>query len=942
MKSKPTKITTKIKSGVSIQTKTLLLVSMFLMASMGMMAVVGVSGSLKKTFINKKQVLPKNVVSNNNLLAKSTSLADIQQKPISAKQLNKVLFNRGNLWQATVSSVSQKSTDDKQKLLGIKLSDQDKKNIATRTLKNITNKSNLPLSFDWRDQDGGLNLISEVKDQGYCGSCWAFATVGMMEGSYNTYYNKPSDFNLSEQDLISCIEPNGCNGVSTDRFDQILTQLFDNDNQPKLTTERCLKYQACDAQGNGACESGGIACSNSYSCRVNNEFSDQTLNRLPWGDIPAIKQALVNNGPVMVGMIVYEDFFMYKSGIYEHYTGYQVGGHVVLIVGYGNYDGIDYWIVKNSWGKEWGENGYFRIKMGDSSSLENLFLYSVSQPLPLESAQVDCRDNDQDGYCSWGVGKQPDTCPKCSEIQDCNDGDAQVFKKCNFDGVNLGSVSITAKPEYSEIYVRDTQTNEFIYRGSTPLTIDLNSGTREIKASRAGYNDQILSVNVVDGQTQTLHFEPNATGQFLAGWPVHANAGFAWSSPITGDMDNDGQLEVAIVDRDGNIFVYKNNGELLSGWPKYYAGYAGGNYMASVALADIDKDNFQELIVVDVSLGNSYLRVYNYDGSLNWEASIEEPWRDWSSPLVGDIDGDGSLDIIYVASHMVYAFDNNGQAKAGWPQSLVNNEYHGSNAALSDINNDGKLELVYGVQWNGNGTATYFKTYVLDYLGSVMPGWPKKIDWGPYSVSEEGASVADINNDGQKEIIINDTWAVYVYDIKGNLLPGWPLSLSWGMKELSVADINNDNNLEIVIATWGKLYAFNHLASILPGFPLDVEASGIALANIDQDKLPEIIVGDWINNLYAFNGDGSLVNNFPIITKNGLIGTPAIVDLDQDGKNEIIMSSLDGYIYALKTSGVSNNKNSWPMFQHDPYHTGSVNKYVKPVVLDPEINPMVQ
>lgn len=922
--SKQTKIITQTKSSITTQTKILLLLLMFSATNIGIMAAVGLSSSLNKNYSSKIDSLANKPAKQNNSFKKPTSPVDIKQRPISIEQLNKTLSVRGKLWQASNNAISQKSDTDKQKLLGLKFTDLEKKNAVNKALKNLSTKNSLPDSFDWRDQDGGINLISEIKDQGQCGSCWAFGAVGMMEGSYNAYYNKPSSFNLSEQDLISCIEPSGCNGVSTYRLDQILNQIIGN--QPKVTNESCFKYKACDAQGNGTCDAGGVSCSNSYSCRVNNEFGDQTLNYITLGDVEAIKRALINDGPVMTGMIVYSDFFMYESGIYQHYDGYETGGHIVLIVGYGNYDGIDYWIVKNSWGKEWGEDGYFRIKMGDDSSLESMILYTVSQPLPIGHSEVDCRDNDKDGYCSWGVGKQPDTCPKCSEIQDCNDSDTQIFEKCNMDeNNNLGSISVTSKPEYGEVYIKDLISKEFIYRGTAPITLNLTSGQREIKFIRAGYNDEILSINVKANQTQSLHFEPSTTGQFLNGWPVHADGGFAWSSPVAGDIDNDGQQEVAIVDRHGMIYVYKNNGELLPGWPRYSDGWIW-DYIASVALADIDKDGFMELIVS----GNFHLMVYNYDGSLKWQANTQEDFHLWSSPLVGDIDGDGSLDIIFVGEYNIHAFDNNGQQKSGWPRNFPAEEVHFGNAALSDLNNDNKMELVVGTQVTNDSNNRYV-IYVFDYLGNILPGWPKIENYGIYWVNEAGCSVADINNDGQKEIIVSDTWKVYVYDIFGNLLPGWPYDLAWNNKSLSIADINGDNYLEIIVPTLHKFYALDYQANILSGFPIDLESSGIALANIDQDKAPEIIAGDWYNNLYAWNADGSLANNFPLTTRDGLIGTPLVTDLDSDGTNEIVMSSLDGYIYALKTTGINDTKNSWPMFQHDTYHTGSVNKYFEPI-----------
>jgi cathepsin B len=82
-----------------------------------------------------------------------------------------------------------------------------------------------------------------------------------------------------------------------------------------------------------------------------------------------IKKEIFNNGPVESGMLVYADFLNYESGIYEYVTGDYVGGHAIKIIGWGKHteedgDVVDYWLCANSWGTDWGEDGYFKIKMG--------------------------------------------------------------------------------------------------------------------------------------------------------------------------------------------------------------------------------------------------------------------------------------------------------------------------------------------------------------------------------------------------------------------------------------------------------------------------------------------------------------------------------------------------------------------------------------------------
>jgi len=83
------------------------------------------------------------------------------------------------------------------------------------------------------------------------------------------------------------------------------------------------------------------------------------------GDVEGIKEEVSTNGPMETGFMVYKDFMAYKSGVYKHVSGEELGGHAVAIIGYGTEGGENYWLCKNSWGLAWGDNGYFKIKHGE-------------------------------------------------------------------------------------------------------------------------------------------------------------------------------------------------------------------------------------------------------------------------------------------------------------------------------------------------------------------------------------------------------------------------------------------------------------------------------------------------------------------------------------------------------------------------------------------------
>ena len=91
--------------------------------------------------------------------------------------------------------------------------------------------------------------------------------------------------------------------------------------------------------------------------------------------VDAIKQELFTNGPMELAFTVYQDFMSYKGGVYYHVTGNQLGGHAVKVIGYGTdaETGLEYWLCENSWNTTWGDNGFFKIKIGDCGSNNQIY-----------------------------------------------------------------------------------------------------------------------------------------------------------------------------------------------------------------------------------------------------------------------------------------------------------------------------------------------------------------------------------------------------------------------------------------------------------------------------------------------------------------------------------------------------------------------------------------
>jgi cathepsin B len=202
-----------------------------------------------------------------------------------------------------------------------------------------------PASFDARTQWG--SKIHPIRDQGQCGSCWAF---GATEALSDRFAIKGIDVILSPQDMVSCDRSDsGCNGG-------YMSAAWSYLKSTGAVSDKCMPYKS----------SSGTAPSCTTKCADGSAWKKYKCSDvLHPTSVSDIKAEISTNGPVEGAFTVYEDFFSYKSGVYHHVSGGVAGGHAIKVLGYGTDNGVNYWLCANSWGANWGEKGYFRIKQGD-------------------------------------------------------------------------------------------------------------------------------------------------------------------------------------------------------------------------------------------------------------------------------------------------------------------------------------------------------------------------------------------------------------------------------------------------------------------------------------------------------------------------------------------------------------------------------------------------
>lgn len=210
----------------------------------------------------------------------------------------------------------------------------------------------LPDSFDWRTKVAKAPMI---KNQGSCGSCWAFATSTVMEWVMAI---AKKGVELSPQELVSCDSTSyGCGGG--------FFTAFDYEKMPGLSLEADYPYTG----SNSSCNADDVAHGQKI---VSWAYVGQS-NRAPSTD--EIKAAIYTSGPVAVTVCANGSFMNYKSGIHDGGGGCQ--NHMVTLVGYDSSE--EYWILQNSWGSSWGEDGYMKIKFG-ANGVAQVAAFAVYKP----------------------------------------------------------------------------------------------------------------------------------------------------------------------------------------------------------------------------------------------------------------------------------------------------------------------------------------------------------------------------------------------------------------------------------------------------------------------------------------------------------------------------------------------------------------------------------
>jgi len=411
------------------------------------------------------------------------------------------------------------------------------------------------------------------------------------------------------------------------------------------------------------------------------------------------------------------------------------------------------------------------------------------------------------------------------------------------------------------------------------------------------------------------------------------------ASLTSGDLDSDGQDELIAATygrgpnpyNSGIIFAFELNGDSLPGWP---VEVTNGPIPSTPVIGDIDGDGKNELVV-----GNwSRLFVLKSDGSNypGWPRS----YGAYYSPALEDLDQDGDMEIIYPSGSKIYVFQHDGTILPGFPVSVPHD--NAGTPAVADIDGDGLYEIVAGIN-RGPVTQGRFELYAWNDDGTVVSGFPVFL----CGIIKSPPALGDLDGDGTVEIVVDayhssnyDT--LYVLDGSGNIKPGWPVCIPYcRLSGPALADLDRDGDLEILtISGWGysppipsKVHAYHHDGTPVQNWPVTIGNiptgnSSPIVSEIDGDtNLLEILVKAQ-DRIYAFHADGSPVAGFPYaLSDSNHSGTtspsPVVGDLDHDQDVEYCFSSCFGEIHFFDESSFFDERfEEWPMFKHEERNTG--------------------
>lgn len=416
----------------------------------------------------------------------------------------------------------------------------------------------------------------------------------------------------------------------------------------------------------------------------------------------------------------------------------------------------------------------------------------------------------------------------------------------------IKSSDATQLPNFPKAFVANQSFKNF--RNVTLADLD-GDGADDIIV---GINDQLYAI----AHDQTL-------------WEYELE-GVATFPPSVADVDNDGELEIAlatwgVAPASGHLYLVDQEGSSLPNWP---IDFAGNFVLNAPVLSDLDADGQFEIIACERSTPIGFLHVFNVKGvtwSENWPVLLDATPA--VTPSVGDLDGDGTKEIVAFSTQSEYVFNLNGDVASGWPVVLDDKKHSYQSPILANMDEDeNSLEIIGAA----HGDAPEF--FIRNNAGEYLPNWPKPTgnsSWTfspPTILQGEGSNIALMSQPSGSEA----SDMLYAWTGTGDLLRDFPISKVGGLEGvIALADLDGDGSTEMIFGsnlfdqTTGTsfLHAYKMDGSgELEGFPLRPRGwtflNGASLGDVNGDNFLDIVALSYTQN-FGTASDSVYINAYP-------------------------------------------------------------------------------
>lgn len=401
------------------------------------------------------------------------------------------------------------------------------------------------------------------------------------------------------------------------------------------------------------------------------------------------------------------------------------------------------------------------------------------------------------------------------------------------------------------------------------------------------------------------------------GFPFTAG-GSIYSSPLIYDIDLDGSDEIVFGTDDYTIYALGSDGS------EKWSFTTGNQVRGSAAVADLEGDGDLEIIICSK---DQKCYILNGDGSLQAEYTANGFLM--TTPVLRDLDGDNDLEIIFGGfGKYLYVIHHDGSDFDSFP--ILVDESIMVAPAVGDIDDDGSDEIVVGT-WSNH-------VWGFESDGSVMSGFPyaagNRINGDP--------ALVDLNGDGTLEIIVGSD-DNYLHVINSDGSQRFTVNGSGDVRGApAIEDIDNDGDWEIFFGSnIKKVFGIDHDGNSLPGWPqasTSAFKSAPVFGDLNGSGFPAIVAANSNGALYAWDTEGTLLDNFPISLSGTVEGSFSIADIDADGDLEIAVGASSTLsVIDIKTSAGSGEY--WSMFRLNSTRSGNRSDFEMTVAVDRPLVP---